>query len=370
MKFKLRDETKSDLAIYLINTLPPPSAVYRYALDVNSTVSNHGILINIQYDPSRWKTVPSGTVYRAKYGNHYILNSFLNKWSVEGLYKLLKKQVSMGKFVHYTHESTPPFDLIKENSIVTVFENPTIRLGTDFYHENNHHLRESANLLFRKRLYDTYKRFEHVITGTEYVKNGMIDYGFDGKIEVLPPPISKDFFPINDKKALRRELGLPIDKTLILSVSTAAKRKNLKAVGEVAEALGQNFLLVRVGVPIGRSVNFQGVSGEILNYIYNACDVLLFPTLEEGFGYPLVEAFSVGLPVVSSDIPVIRETARNSALLVNPNSVEELARGVMEAIEMKDELIKKGYERATSYSFDKFSKRQTAYYRSIGATEI
>lgn len=361
-------ETKltKDPVIFLINTLPPPSAVYRYAFDIYSSMHENVGLINVEYDQSRWRNIPEGQIYRARIGNHYIINSFFNKWSVRQLYKFLREQVNLGNFVHYTHESSVPFDLNLSNSIVTVFENPITRLGTDLYSENGKTFSESVNLIFRKMLYNKYKHFQNVITGTEYVKNGMLDFGFDGRIEVLPPPVSKEFFPIENKIELRRELGLPLDKKLILSVSTAAKRKNLKTVLEVSERLGDDFLLVRVGSTIGKDKSFRNVNGEVLNKIYNACDVLLFPTLEEGFGYPLIEAFSVGLPVVSSDIAVVRETAQDAAILTDPLSVVDLARSVKSAISVKDVVVKKGFKRAAFYSFEKFTERQYAYYKSVG----
>lgn len=366
MNIQLEKKLTNGPALFLINTIPPPSAVYRYAFDIYRSMQENVSLINVEYDQSRWKNAPEGQIYKAKIGNHYIINSLFNKWTVGNLYKFLREHVYSGDFVHYTHESSMPFDLGLSNSIVTVFENPLTRILTDLYNENGTKFSDSVNLIFRKNLYNKYKHFQNVITGTEYVKRGMLDFGFNGRIEVIPPPISKEFFPIENKTQIKKELGLPLDKKLILSVSTATKRKNLKTVLEVSEKLGDDFLLIRVGSSIGNGKSFSNVNGEVLNKIYNACDVLLFPTLEEGFGYPLIEAFAVGLPVVSSDIAVVRETAKDAAILADPLSLVDLVVGIKEAISAKDELVKKGFKRAAFYSVEKFTERQYDYYKSVG----
>ena len=92
-----------------------------------------------------------------------------------------------------------------------------------------------------------------------------------------------------------------------------------------------------------------------MNEIYNACDVMSFPSLYEGFGKPLVEGFAAGLPVVASDIEVFRETSGGAAILRDPNDASDLASGVKFALENSEELIIKGLKRAARFSFESFS---------------
>ena len=151
----------------------------------------------------------------------------------------------------------------------------------------------------------------------------------------------------------------------MLSVSSNLNRKNLGKVKETVLSLGADDKLVRVGKSImEEKIPFQGVSYETMNEIYNACDVLLFPSLYEGFGYPMVEAFASGLPVVASDIEVFRETSGEAAILRDPNDVSDLVSGVKLALENSEELKIKELKRAKKFSFDRFANEMNMYYSS------
>ena len=109
------------------------------------------------------------------------------------------------------------------------------------------------------------------------------------KIETIHLSIDPYFKKLRERDKIRNELGLPGGKRLLLSVSTNVKRKNLNIIGKTMKLLTDNFALVRVGESIGKSITFQNVSKEKLNKIYNACDVLLMPSIEEGLGLPFLQ---------------------------------------------------------------------------------
>lgn len=137
--------------------------------------------------------------------------------------------------------------------------------------------------------------------------------------------------------------------------------KNLNVVQKTLKLLGNNYNLVRVGPELNDSINFQNIDEEQLNMIYNACDVLLIPSSSEGFGFPVIEAFATGLPVVASDIEIFREITRDSAILskIDP---EELSHSVVNAIDQREAYSNKGLETAKYYSFDNFKNNVRSYY--------
>lgn len=351
--------------VMVLNNLPPPSAIYRYSNDVVLALGGQGELVNMLYDSSKWSSMPSIKNYRGRFGNHYIVNATLVNTAFKSLRDNIRDHIRTGNFIHYAHESSSPFDMPLDRSVVTVHEDPKIRLKTDLYSNNAGTLSEFIIKRFRKRLYDRYKQFDNVLTVSETVKNGLLDYGFRGNIKVIYPPVSAEFKLLSNKMELRKKLGFPTDKRLVLSVSSTNKRKNLQMVKNVVERLGDNYTLIHIGENIGSGLTFRNVPGSTLNEIYNACDLLLFPTLAEGYGYPVVEAFSVGLPVVSSDIEVIRETAGNAAILVDPNSMVDLVSGVKEAIALQEDLRAKGLKRSVKFSFNSFQKEIIGYYASL-----
>ena len=129
--------------------------------------------------------------------------------------------------------------------------------------------------------------------------------------------------------------------------------------------LPDNFALVRVGESIGKSITFQNVSKEKLNKIYNACDVLLMPSIEEGLGLPLIEGFATGIPVVASNIEVFREIGKDAIEYIEPRSVQSLIGGIKAAVENRDEMIYRGNEIVPEFSFQVFKEKMLRYYGKI-----
>lgn len=87
-----------------------------------------------------------------------------------------------------------------------------------------------------------------------------------------------------------------------------------------------------------------------MDRLYRAAEVLLYPSIYEGFGLPPLEALARGTPVVVSDIPALRESLDNFGRFVDPWDVKSIARGVMEVVgarETKDALVRRVAETLT-----------------------
>ena len=132
-------------------------------------------------------------------------------------------------------------------------------------------------------------------------------------------------------------------------------------------------LVDRLGLRPGHSVIEAGTLGdEDLHTWYRAADALVFPSVNEGWGLAVMEAMCAGLPVVASDIPVIREYASDGvdALLTAAGDPVDLARGmrsVMADAQLRGRLVAGGAATAGRYSWDRAAREHAQLYADLGA---
>ena len=157
-------------------------------------------------------------------------------------------------------------------------------------------------------------------------------------------------FRYRDRSEARRTLGLPIDRRLLLSVGLDVPRKNIDILPSLLTALGPEYTLVRIGdtqrirdrFAPHALISFPSVPDSLYPLFFNAADVLLYPSLFEGFGVPLIEAINSGTPLVASDIPVFREVLFGKGFLVGPNDVNRWAEASRAACEISEERRRDG----------------------------
>ena len=93
-----------------------------------------------------------------------------------------------------------------------------------------------------------------------------------------------------------------------------------------------------------------------MNKLLSAAIGLVYVSLFEGFGVPIIEAFACGTPVITSDVTAMPEVADTAALLVNPNKVDEISNAMQQLFnnkELQESLIEKGKIRSSYFSWDK-----------------
>ena len=110
----------------------------------------------------------------------------------------------------------------------------------------------------------------------------------------------------------------------------------------------------------GKNIIEKGyVSPEEKEKLYADADIFLFPSLAEGFGLPVLEAMSHGIPVVTSRADALAEVSGGGALLVDPTSSEEIAAALWKlfvSIEERKNLVRKGYENLQRFSWGKCAR--------------
>jgi glycosyltransferase involved in cell wall biosynthesis len=132
----------------------------------------------------------------------------------------------------------------------------------------------------------------------------------------------------------------------------------------IGESHFPNAHLVPAEIQKRRLTGFITLPGYIetdeLNLFYNAADALVFPSIYEGFGLPLLEAMKCDLPVTCSDIEVFHEVADDAALYFDPNDAQDMANCITVVLsnpDIRNRLIKKGNERRSLFSWHNSAKQ-------------
>jgi len=172
----------------------------------------------------------------------------------------------------------------------------------------------------------------------------------------------------------RRGLDYPAveRQKIILNVGAIQKRKNIARLVEAFETVDRSWKLVLAGSsgyggdeilarirgsPARERIFVPGyVSPEDLAAWYAKSAIFAFPSLDEGFGMPVLEAMAAGTPVVTSNRSALPEVVGDAALLVDPEDAEALGqalRDLTQKDDLRDELSHRGVERARLFTWEK-----------------
>ena len=141
----------------------------------------------------------------------------------------------------------------------------------------------------------------------------------------------------------------------------------------IGDTIGQNPAVRQAVIKsrVEQVVRFLGfVPFETLRAFYSSAAAFVFPSRYEGFGLPPVEAMACGAPVVASNVSSLPEVLGDAAILVNPENVFDIARGVKEALlddSLREKLIGKGRAQAARFSWERTARDVLEIYREAAA---
>ena len=243
----------------------------------------------------------------------------------------------------------------------------------------------------------TVNRAAKILTGTEFSRKSILRvYGDveEDKVVAVPNAAASEFRPISREAAAAavRE-RFEIDAPFILSVGDLQPRKNhIGLIRAFARLVGAYPQLTHNLVLAGKSTWFadrvrdaardSGVAGRIqffgfvsdndLLQLYNACDLMVFPSFYEGFGLPALEAMACGRSVACSNTTALPEVVDGAAILFDPYRVDEIARALADLLldaELRARMERLGLQRAAHFSWQKTAEKTLEVFREVAGRQ-
>lgn len=239
-----------------------------------------------------------------------------------------------------------------------------------------------SDVFFKRRI----QYAAHIITVSDFIRAEIcheLCLSAD-KVTVIPEAPAPFFFPRERRKARKLVDGLGLPQDYILFVGTLEPRKNLSLLIKAAAACESDIPIVLVGWEGWggdrwlETVKDEGlrnriftpgyVDEESLACLYSNASALIFPSLYEGFGLPVLEAMACGCPVICSDVASLPEVAGDAALFIDPYDVDGLATAIDKLVEdstFRIDLIRKGFERVAQFSWQRAAEETLDVFRKV-----
>jgi len=207
------------------------------------------------------------------------------------------------------------------------------------------------------------------------------------KLKLIYEAVDHDLFKTGDADLARSQVAAHgVTKPFVLFVSSLWPYKNcdglLRAWALVRDELGDRQLAIvgagrdekylallhTLAADLGIADDVVFVGGVRLEQtvdFYQAADVFVYPSLNETFGLPILEAMACGCPVVTSDTSAMPETAGGAAVLANPNEPASIARAIVQAAAAGDRLRDLGLRRAAQFTWGATAASTLDVYREV-----
>jgi alpha-1,3-rhamnosyl/mannosyltransferase len=253
----------------------------------------------------------------------------------------------------------------------------------------NPSLRVMKNVVFRKAV----GWAEEIITISDYSAADLRTWLGDKaqRITTVPQGVNEVFFnPVADEVKLQTLEKYALQPGFFIVVGTLQPRKNVARIMQAHALLPAEMRrahpLVVVGKDGWRTEDIlpalvqleEDHMGRWLQYVprqdlfalLQSAQALVFPSLYEGFGLPVLEAFAARLPVITANTTSLPEVAGDAALLVDPTSVEEISHAMKQLVEqptLRATLVEKGSVQVQQFSWEQTARRTQRVYQRMSA---
>ncbi len=242
-------------------------------------------------------------------------------------------------------------------------------------------IRGFLNYYLKKRCL---KKSHGIICISEHTKKDLLrifPWTESKKIKVIYNGVNDDFFVIDNKSDYIYNLIPNYSNRInyIIFIGSRANYKNFDKAVDTLKILPENFHLLIVGNELNRKEKkmlskisgryhcLENINNEKLNILYNISFCLIYPSSYEGFGIPVLESMKAGCPVVTVKNSSLPEVAANSAILVEEICAQSLAKAILSLLcnNVRNELIRKGLERAKQFSWERNYNDVKSFYEEL-----
>lgn len=244
-----------------------------------------------------------------------------------------------------------------------------------------------SNALWRRSIHGM-KQANHIITVSQQTAHDVTQI-LDippAKITVVPNATSgfHPLFPL-EREVLRQQHKLSPHTTCLLNVGSNHPRKNITTILQVIQHLKTKQIPIqfwKVGADftpeqqawiqahdLQSSVTYLGKPDQpTLMQLYNAADMLLAPSIHEGFGITLLEAMACGTPIITANTSAMPEVVGDAGVLIDPLNVEAIAAAILHLRQdntYRQTLIQKGLERVKAFTWEAVAEAIAQVYESL-----
>lgn len=212
----------------------------------------------------------------------------------------------------------------------------------------------------KKRLQIVEKEIDMVIAVSESTKQDLLKVSKipAEKIVVIYEGSSCSFDDVTKAGVVDFKKRYNLPEKFALSMGGVGERKNLSMIKQAAK----DFELVIPGETT------PWIPQQDLPFLYSAADVLLYPSLYEGFGLPVLDAMLAGTPVITSKNSSLSEVGGDAVLYVDPENVEDI-KAKLESLmldeQLRNDLIQKGFKQASKFSWENSAQKTAEVYQKL-----
>lgn len=329
-----------------------------------------------------WQTIPKWAAAAVRASNGLMVQVSASPFSLAQQWKIPRKLQPVDPDIYHSFTSFMPYRL----SVPTVLAvHDLIPIHLPRYNSSR------ARLFFRFCMSLALRSTRRVISNSEATRRDFLDYYHlpEDKIVTIPLAAGEAFHPPIPQEISRVCSKFDLPESYILYLGSNKPHKNLPFLVEAwariaGDHRSEDFKLVIAGnwdprypqarqlasrLDLSGSISFLGpIPDEDLPGLYGGASLFVFPSLFEGFGFPVLEAMACGTAVACSRTSSLPEVAGNAAVYFDPLDLDEIS-GVLPATwndpALLQDLRERGLERVENFSWRRAARQTVQVYKEI-----